>query len=208
MSCENNIEQLNFIRGVTFLATVRWEGREVVYKPISGITQAAPVEISCTNHDVPAGWRVAVSAVKGMNQINALNIPPKDKDFHRATVVSANAIALNDVNAANFSTYKSGGYIEYKAPVDLDGFTARMQIRSSINSVEIIDELTTEDLRLPSTGIVIDNSSKTITVKIASSVTENYAFYNAVYSLELVSSDGIVSRVIYGDVVCSNDVTR
>ncbi len=208
MSCENSTVQLDFIKGVTFVATVRWEGREVVYKPITSISQAAPVEIACQNHNVPAGWRVAISAVKGMSQINAANVPPKDKDFHRATIVSANAIALNDVNAASFSAYKGGGYIEYKAPVDLDGFTARMQIRPSLNSAELIDELTSDDARLPGTGILIDNAAKTVSIKIASGETDAYTFTNAVYSLELISSDGVVSRVIHGDVVCVNDVTR
>jgi hypothetical protein len=207
MSCENN-EQIDLIRGITYDATVRWETKTNVYKAITGISQAAPVVIQSDSHGVLPGWRVAIVSVKGMDEINALNKPPKDSEYHKATVPSANAISLNDVNAADYSAYKSGGYIQYFEPEDLTDFTARMQIRASINAEDTLDEFTTEDIRLPATGILIDETNKTITINIAASVTEDYTFTNAVYSLEMISPDGVVSRIISGDVVCTDDVTR
>lgn len=207
MTCEN-IKQIDLIRGISYDATIRWEGTEITYKPITGIAQAAPVAITCNGHGVPSGWRVAISAVKGMTDINSKNTPPKESDYHKATVSSANLITLNDVNAAEFSAYKSGGYLQYNTPIDMTGFTARMQIRASLNATDIIDTFTTEDVRLPDTGIVIDNVNKTITIKIEASVTEAYTFNTAVFSLEAISTDGVVSRIIAGDVTSTKDVTR
>jgi len=208
MSCNNNGEQLNIIRGITFNAKVRWEDNAIAYKAITGITQSAPAVISSVGHNIPAGWRVTIVSVKGMDEINALNSPPKENDYHKSTTVDANSISLNNVNASDYTAYKSGGYIQFNSPVDLTGFTARMQIRGSLGSTVKLEEITTEDIRLPNTGIVIDNTAKTIEIKLANDITEAYTFSSGVYSLELISSTGIVSRVIAGDVVCVNDVTR
>lgn len=209
MSCNSATKQIELVRGITYDATVRWEDNEFSYKAISGITKAAPVSITCEAHGVPPGWRVAIASVKGMTQINTLNTPPKESDFHKASITNVNTIALNDVNAAEYSTYVSGGYVQFYTPVDLTGFTAKMQIRSSLEATDFIDEFTTEDTRLAAgTGIVLDNDNKTITINIAASVTEDYEFLNGVYSLEMISPTGVVTRILSGDVVCSNDVTR
>ena len=96
---------------------------------ITGITKAASAVITLGTHALVVGQSVHISGVLGMTQINAENDPPKDKDYVKATVVDANTITLNSVNALRFSAYTSSGAVQYFTPVDLSTASARMQIR-------------------------------------------------------------------------------
>jgi hypothetical protein len=116
-------------QGSTFTQVLRWETPPVIYKPITAISQVAPVLITAPSHGIPKGWRVVVVSAKGMTQINAKNTPPRNTDYNQATVVSADQISLNGINAADFSPYVSGGYLQFNTPTDLTAYTARMSIK-------------------------------------------------------------------------------
>lgn len=128
---------IEIIQGKTFSYVVRWEDTPIVYAAITAITNTAPVSITAALHGILNGWRAAVVSVKGMTQINALNTPPKDSDYMDVTVVDANTVTLNVVNAAGFKPYTSGGYLQYNKPVDLTGYTARMVIKSSVSGTAL-----------------------------------------------------------------------
>ncbi len=196
-------QDLTINKGKTFKQKVRWETTPIVYKPITGISQAAPALITCVAHGVPDGWRVAVTSTKGMTQINAANRPPKGKDYHEAAVKTSSTIELNDVNAAEYSAYLSGGYIQYNTPVDLTGYTARMSLRASDKPG------TVELLRLDTAtgGIVIDNSVKTVTIVIAAAVTAALTFSKALYDLEMINAAGEVFLMLSGAVIVINEIT-
>lgn len=88
-------------------------------------------------------------------------------------------------------------------PLNLTGYTARMQLRSSYTSPEVVVELTTENGRIvitPLLGIVRLLLDATTTAAIAA---KNY-----VYDLETVSSTGFVTRVLQGEAIVSPEVTR
>lgn len=191
--------KINFklYQGSTFLETLRWETGTKVYKPISGITRAAPCVITSAAHGVPSGWRVKVTNVLGMLDINSQD------NYHQATVVSANTIELNSVNSLGYKDYVSGGVIEYNQPADLTGMTARMQLREKLDSSTVIVELTTEN-----GGITIDNTTKTISLTLSATATAAYTFSNAVYSLEMVSSGGQVTPFASGTITLVKEVTR
>ena len=189
------------LQGKTFGQLLRWEAPPIIYKPITAITQTAPVGITSTAHGIPNGWRVAVVSVKGMVQINAPSSPPKDKDFRQATVVDANTVQLNEVNAAEFKAYISGGYLQFNTPVDLAGFTARMSIKDEIGGTEL--------LRLDTTNnrIVIDNAAKTISLTIDAATTEDITFKKGIYDLEMVSASGVVTALLTGAISVTREVT-
>lgn len=191
-------------QGSTFSRVLRWESPTVVYKPITAITKSAPVRITSTSHGVPDGWRVNIQSAQGMKQINAQNTPPKQTDYHKATVVDANTIELNDVNALEYGTYTSGGVVAYNQPIDLTGYTARMQIKAKLADATNILELTSS----PAAGITVDNVAKTITVTLTAAQTTQLTFKSAVYSLEMVSSGGIVTEIMNGKLTLDKEVTR
>ena len=66
-------------------------------------------------------------------------------------------------------------------PLDLSGYTARMQIRPSVGSATINDELTTENGRLVITG-------GTITATWPNAVTTAMRHGDSVYDIEIVRS--------------------
>lgn len=189
---------LKVYQGSTFTEVLRWESSTKVYKPITGITKTAPVVITATAHNIPTGWRARVTNVVGMKEINC-----GTDTYYSVTDSTANTVTINSVNAVGYSDYTSGGILEYNLPVDLTGFTARMQIRGKLTDTTIIKELTTAN-----SGIVINNTLKTITINISAVDTAALDFTTAVYSLELVSSGGEVAQLVNGSLSLVKEVTR
>lgn len=191
--------KLNFkiIQGSTFNQVLRWESATKVYKTISGITNSAPVVINCTAHNIPVGWRARVTNVVGMKEINS-----GSNDYYTVTDTTTNTVTFNSVNSLGYSAYTSGGVLEYNQPIDLAGYTARMQIRSKLEDTTVIKELTTAN-----GGIVIDNTTKTITLTISATDTSAFTFASAVYSIELVNGS-VVTPFAGGTMTLVKEVTR
>lgn len=187
-------------QGKTFVFPVKWETEPIVYKAITGITQAAPCVVSSIGHGVPDGWRVAIVSVKGMTQINAANTPPRDADYYVATVTGADALTLNEVNSSDFKAWTSGGYIQYNTPKDLAGHSARMLIKDKVGGTTLL-ELSDANHR-----IVLDNTTKTITLNISAADTEQITWKKGVYDLELIDGD-VVTALLYGAVTVTKEVT-
>lgn len=131
---------LEFTRGKTFgPLVIRWETNAIIYKQISAISQTAPVRMTVTGHSCPSGWRAAVSGVKGMVEMNVADPARiRDDEYHQVTVIDANTIEFNDVNAAAFKAYTSGGYLQYNTPADLTGQTARMAIKAKAGESNLL----------------------------------------------------------------------
>ncbi len=131
---------LEFTRGKTFgPLPVRWETGAIIYKQISAISQTAPVRMTVPGHGLPAGWRAAVSGVKGMTEMNVTDPSRiRDDEYHQVTVIDANTVEFNDVNAAGFKAYTSGGYLQYNTPADLTGYTARMAIKAKAAEANLL----------------------------------------------------------------------
>ena len=188
-------------QGKTLSFALRWETTPIVYKAISAIANTAPVRITVPGHGVPEGWRVAVTSVKGMTEINAEPNDVRDKDYHAATVVDPSTIELNDVNAANFRAYVSGGYLQYNTPVNLTGFTARMSIKNKVGGTTLFS-LTTEN-----GGISINVADSLIKLNISAADTAGFDWKKGVYDLEMVSASGVVTALLKGQVFVETEVT-
>jgi hypothetical protein len=194
-------KDLTILQGASFAQVVRWESSPIVYKPITGITQVAPARITCPSHGVPPSWRVAVVSVLGMTQINATKSPPRDPlDYRLATVYDVNTIDLNDVNAAGFSAYTSGGYVQYNTPVDLTGYSAEFVVKDKIGGT-VLDTLTS-DL----THIVIDVVNYKITVNIDAATTGGFTWTKGVYELRLTSATGVKTILMAGNIAITREV--
>lgn len=188
-------------QGKTFSLAVRWETEPVVYKAITGAQKTAPVRLTVAAHGVPDGWRVAVTSVKGMTQLNAANTPPRVRDYVAATVVDADTLDLNSINAAEYSTYLSGGYLQYYTPVDLSSYTARMTIKDRVGGTELLSLTTVNG------GIVLDTVKRIITLKITAAATAALTWRRGVYDLEMVAADGTVTGLTKGKVTVELEVT-
>lgn len=88
-------------------------------------------------------------------------------------------------------------------PIDLTGYTARMQIRPEVTSSTVILEMTTEN-----GGITLGGVAGTISLTKSATDTAAVTADSGVYDLELATADGIVTRLIQGSVVFNPEVTR
>jgi hypothetical protein len=88
-------------------------------------------------------------------------------------------------------------------PVNLSGYTARMQIRRSVAAEDVLLELSTANNR-----INIDALNGTVTLIFDSATTAAFTWTSGVYDLELTSSGGVVTRLIQGKITVSKEVTR
>jgi hypothetical protein len=186
---------LKIYQGSTFTQVLRWESYTKIYKPITGITQTAPVVITSVAHGITVGWRAKVSNVVGMKELNS-------SEYYTVTNVTADTVTLNDINAVGYTAYTSGGILEYNEPEPLAGRTARMQIRPKVGSDIVLLELTTEN------GMInINDANKIITITIPATTTELLTFKSAVYSMEIVNGS-VVTPFIYGNITLDTEITR
>ena len=205
-------KDIDILQGKTFTLVLRWETEPVISKPITAISLAAGApRLTVPAHGAPNGWRCAVTRVGGMKQINAENYPPSDTDFRPATVIDANTIEFNGVTPCDDSgkewpAYTSGGFIQYNTPVDLTGYTARMEIKDKIGGT-LLASADSADTPLDILDIAIDTTGKTITLTISATDTAEIAWKRGVYDLEMVSSSGVVTAILTGSVNVTREVT-
>lgn len=88
-------------------------------------------------------------------------------------------------------------------PVNLTGYTARMQVRDEVDSSTSALSLTTENSR-----ISLGGTAGTITLLVSATDTAAVAAGEYVYDLELVSGSGTVTRLIQGCFTVDAEVTR
>lgn len=188
-------------QGSTFQEAFRWESETKAYHKIQSIDKSAPCVITTqTTPQLPVGWRFWVAGAGGMKEINT-----GTDEYYIATAVNLaeKTVEINQVNSLGFSSYTSGGVIEYNRPVELLPYSARMQIRPSIDSDILIHSATTDN-----GGIALNNEYKTITITIPAVITTNFTFATAVYSVELYTNAGEVIPFISGNMTLIPEVTR
>ncbi len=186
-------------QGSTFQEVYRWESETKVYVPIQTISKAAPCVIQTTEaHGLPVGWRFRVVGAGGMKEIN--NSTSDSYYIITGTNNNTSTIVANQINSLGYTTYTSGGVVEYNQPIDLSVYSARMQIRETVDSDTVIYSATNV--------IVLDNAYKTITITIPATDTAEFTFSTAVYALELYTQGGIVVPFLVGNLTLVPEVTR
>jgi len=115
------------------------------------------------------------------------------------------AVASHDLTIPAGATYSQ--VINWKTGstptfVNTTGFTARMQLRTSYSAASASLELTTSNGRISLTNAGV------ITLSLTATETAALAAGRYVYDLELVSSGGLVTRLLEGVVTVSPEVTR
>jgi len=88
-------------------------------------------------------------------------------------------------------------------PVNLAGYSARMQVRRSASSDDVLLEMTTQNGK-----IQIAAATGTVTLVFGATTTAAINWRRGKYDLELVSADGTVTRLIEGEISVSPEITR
>lgn len=87
--------------------------------------------------------------------------------------------------------------------INVTGYTARMQIRKTVDATTIILTLTTENGR-----ITVGGANGLITLLVSAADTAALTTFCGVYDLEVISPAGVVTRLLEGQVEVSKEVTR
>jgi hypothetical protein len=87
-------------------------------------------------------------------------------------------------------------------PVNLTGYTARLQARIDVDETDTILSLTT------GAGITLGGAAGTISLDQTATQTALLPKGEYVYDLELQSSGGVVTRLLQGELNISAEVTR
>lgn len=189
-------------QGSTFSLTLKYGQPQFTVKAITGVTKSGQAVVTAPTHGLTIDWPVWVVGVNGMDQLNHKSDELRDAcAAYYAYYVDGNSLRL-DVDTTRFGVYTSGGEVLYHPPVNLTGFTARMQIRETIESTTTLVSLT------EASGITLGGAAGTIGITITATATALLDFDSAVYDLEVVSAGGIVTPVAYGNVYLNDEVTR
>ena len=89
-------------QGKTFTFAFRWASLPIKYVPIEAVPEVAPLRVTATGHGIPDGWPVAIVSTEGLDEVRAENNPPRTSAYHTATLVDADTVEFNAVNAADF----------------------------------------------------------------------------------------------------------
>lgn len=90
-------------------------------------------------------------------------------------------------------------------PFDLSGYSARMQVRRTIDSSNFLLELTTGNGGLTINPVAGDTNK--ILIHASADVTASVST-SGVYDVEIISAQNVVSRVLQGTFNLSPEVTR
>ena len=91
----------------------------------------------------------------------------------------------------------------------LAAHTARMQIRRTIDSATPMISLTTENGRLTINPNIVANSANNNEIAMLVSAADTATLTTSgVYDLEIINTNGVVSKIIRGNVTLISEVTR
>jgi hypothetical protein len=88
--------------------------------------------------------------------------------------------------------------------VNLTGYTARMQVRPTVESSVVLLSLTSA----AGGGITLGGATGAVTIRASATQTASIGARAAVYDLELQAADGTVTRLLQGVATISAEVTR
>lgn len=152
---------MKLIRGDTFRREVRLESGRLQSAPIAGVdVSGASARLTVADHGLPNTWRVAVVGAN-LPGLTARNRPPKQDDFHVCSAIDANTLEIPNISPIGWPLYSGGAVLQYGAPLDLTGCTARMQFRTTPESDPVLAEWSTAggELNIESGVVVIDVSA-------------------------------------------------
>lgn len=195
----------NFViyQGSTFNPILNYSSPDFEVVALTAITKSIRPTVTVPAHGILVPKiKVFIGGVQGMDQINNADDLDRTDKAYTATVLNTGAVKI-DTDTTKFNSYVSGGELAYRLPIDLTDYTARMQIRADIDSTAALLSLTTEN-----GGITLGDEDGTITLYIAADVTEEIDWDCAVYDLELVTDDDIVTRLLQGRITISKETTR
>lgn len=187
------VVDLTIVRGKTFEFAFRYADDELVYKPITAMLSTAPVRLTVVDHGLPDGWPIQIQSVKAPQELNS-SYDTGCCRYYFAKVIDDDTIELNNINASDWKTYLPSGYVVFPQPVDITGYSARMEVRTSVGG-SLLLTLDSDHLSLPDGAIEVDTLACAFVLHLEAATTAGLDFRTGVYDVELTSPSGDVSAL-------------
>lgn len=166
-------------QNATYTLTYRWWTNPIVYKAVTAAPALSPLTLTVTGHGLTDGWPVGINDLAPpLNTINSPDWPPYNYELVPATVIDANTLAFNSIDAALLGNYTSGGTIGYYTPVDLSAVTGVFNIYTYPGVTPLVPFLT----------VAATIAGTTITISL--SPAQTLTLVNTQYTYTLVVTDG------------------
>ncbi|MDR3159758.1 MAG: hypothetical protein LBU11_12325 [Zoogloeaceae bacterium] len=167
-----------------FALSLRWSAPPLIWRQVALVEASAPARLTVPAHGIPDGWFVKVESVGGMREIN-------ETGWQRATVLDANVIELNRVNASRFHRYHDGGVVKFLTPVDLQGMTISASLKDRPGEAAFL-ELT------QGAGVTADVGLSAIHVLATLDALREAKRSRFVVDIDAIGADGVNRHVFTG----------
>ena len=173
---------IEIVRGTTVDVPIRVESTKMLYLPSDSVVSLAPLRVKIKNHPIPDGWRCAISGTIGLDQANAKSNPPRDNELRRVTVIDADIIEFNDINASEFEHYCSGGHVALWEPMNLSDYVSA--------SMVVLDKI--GGSVISTYALVIDMLSVALRLQMSDEQSAAVAYDTGIFSVRAETAGGRV----------------
>lgn len=191
-------------QGATFAMSLQWCSPNPTFQPITAVQIGLPTLITVPSHGLTGTDPIPVwiTNVRGPSDLNTNGY--RDTCPRYATVVDTNTLAI-DFDSGSLPAWQSGGVLTTYAPINLTGYSGRLQIRPAAGNADVLLEINSAALG----GITISGTTGVVALQITAAQTTLMTFPNAVYDLIVTAPDGVTTtRLAEGAVSVDPAVTQ
>lgn len=180
-------KKMEIVQGATFRKTIYWYNGTDVVLPITAVARGYPTICTAVSHGLPVTSAVPATLLGSVDWLTT----PSTRVGQRIYVYGLSADTFKVfIDSTQEAAYTGGNYLQYTPPVDLSaGWTARMQLRESVDSTTFLWEMTTEN------GGISLGADGAVNLTILPINTADFDFTTAVGQPELISPTGEVTRL-------------
>lgn len=183
------IVPITITRGETFEFGFMWADDRLLYLPIVAMPSKAPVRLRVPGHGIPDGWPVRVTCVR---QPEELNTPENEYVF--VTVVDADTIELNELNAHCWRQFSGDGLVVLRQPTDLAGWECRGKVRDKPGG-RLLWSWHSDPAENPDSLIIVDQTLSQFVLTMSAEQAAELAWSKGVYEVEAIAPGGEVYKI-------------
>lgn len=178
------------------------EDDQYVYRKIATLASAAPAQIAVAGHGLPAGWPARIESVKAPLELNT----PEDEWLIPA-VINDGVLEINHLNLQGAKPFSGPGVLVYPKPIDITGWTARMQVRDRIGGAVLLN-FSSNPGDAPDGTITVDTAGSALVIGLSADKTAAISWSRAVYDIEAARPDGSVIGIVSpSSIIVKQEVT-
>ncbi|MGH8562716.1 MAG: ubiquitin-activating E1 FCCH domain-containing protein [Gammaproteobacteria bacterium] len=164
--------------------TLTYRRSPTVKRAITAISKADPGKVTAPGHGFLSGATVFITRLKGMEQ--------GANRAYTVAVLDADNFTIG-IDTSAYDPYVSGGVADNGKPVDLTGYTARMQFRAKETDASPALDLTTSN-----GGVFLGGTAGTIRFVITAAQAIALTLTQGVHEFDLIDSAGAVRKFFEG----------